>query len=92
MKIMIKASRGTDSSYKMMEERNKVLRITDTDDYRYLSKMLNDEVKHLQDNGGHWSDYRPSEELREEAKARGYRVTKVRSKGAFPYAITLQQT
>lgn len=85
--VLAGKSDGLQVAKRMYQNRADALRQVDNDDYRYLRDLMNQEVEDLKSQGIHWSEYKPSSELRAEAKSRGYSIDRVRAKGAFPYCI-----
>ena len=69
---------------RMFSERAKFNERID-DHYPELLREMDAEAK--EQCGSNWESYVPSRELRLKARSLGYRLRKVRAKGAFPYAI-----
>lgn len=63
------------------------MRSLNNDDWQELYDMMRAECDTWEADGNDWSTYVPSKALRQEARARGYSIRKVRAQGAFPYAI-----
>lgn len=85
--VLSNKSDGVQVAKRMYQNRADALREADNDDYRYLTDLMNREVQDLKSQGIHWQEYRPSKQLIQEAKSRGYSIDRVRAKGAFPYCI-----
>lgn len=85
--VLATKSDGVQVAKQMYQNRADALREVDSDDYRYLRDLMNQEVDDLKSQGIDWSQYKPSKLLRQEAKSRGYSIERVRAQGAFPYCI-----
>lgn len=81
----LRESKGLDTAKRIMyADREDALKDIDNDDYRHLTDLMNKEVDELKSKGISWSEHKPSPNLKKEARTRGYAITKVRTKGAFP--------
>lgn len=76
-----------DSAMKMYKNRSDYLQKHSGSDYKYVEDMLSQEFRQFVDSGNNFMDYRPSSELRNTARAHGYKLVKPRSKYHNNYSI-----
>lgn len=81
------SDKAKDSAMKMYKNRSDYLQTHSGDDYSYVEDMLSQEFRQFVDSGNNFMDYRPSSELRNTARAHGYKLVKPRSKYHNNYSI-----